>query len=154
MNYRIEELKGFSVIGQTTQLTNSQKSNIEISSEFWKQFNQNLKKGKLSQRGIWEKYAFTRRQDNSLLYICAVPRKEGTPGGFVTIHIQASKYLVFEHIGAMSEIYKTYNKIYREVLPLSGYSRKQIDFLHFEKYDSRFHWNALNSIIEIWVPIE
>ena len=30
----------------------------------------------------------------------------------------------------------------------------QNEFLHFEKYDYRFHWNSSESIIEIWIPIQ
>lgn len=35
MDYRIEELETFSVIGQRIELTNSQRKNIEISTMFW-----------------------------------------------------------------------------------------------------------------------
>lgn len=153
MEYRIEERKAFYVIGQGTPLAATQKSNIEISTAFWKQFNKALKKAYLSQFGNWAKYAFTQRRNGSLFYFCAIPRKVSIPDGFVSLEIPSSKYLVFEHTSAMSEIYDTYSTIYKEMLPLSGYSLKQDSFLHFEKYDNRFHWNSTNSVIEIWVPI-
>lgn len=44
MNYRICELESFSVIGQEIELTNSQKENTKICVDFWRKFNNNLKK--------------------------------------------------------------------------------------------------------------
>ena len=44
MNYRIEELGSFSIIGQEIELTNSRAQNIQLSTVFWKRFNINLKK--------------------------------------------------------------------------------------------------------------
>lgn len=58
MNYTIRELTGFTVIGQAIELTNSQRKNTHISTEFWKTFNKNLKKAYLSQSRNWVKYAF------------------------------------------------------------------------------------------------
>lgn len=48
MNYRIEELGSFSIIGQEIELTNFRAQNIQISTVFWKRFNINLKKSYLS----------------------------------------------------------------------------------------------------------
>lgn len=39
-------------------------------------------------------------------------------------------------------------------IPNSGYMPLQNEFLHFEKYDYRFHWNSSESIIEIWIPVQ
>ena len=44
MNYRICELESFSVIGKEIELTNRQKENIKICVDFWRKFNNNLKK--------------------------------------------------------------------------------------------------------------
>ena len=54
----------------------------------------------------------------------------------------------------MDKIYETYSKIYKELLPKTEYALLQKDFLHFERYDYRFHWNKESSIIEIWLPIK
>lgn len=51
MKYKIYELEAFSVIGQEAELTDYQKRNIQISTQFWKKFNSNLKKSYLSQSG-------------------------------------------------------------------------------------------------------
>lgn len=41
------------MIGQEIELTNSQKENIKICVDFWRKFNNNLKKAYLSQAGNW-----------------------------------------------------------------------------------------------------
>ena len=43
MNYRIQELDEFFVVGQDIELTTSQRRNLQISTSFWRQFNINLK---------------------------------------------------------------------------------------------------------------
>ncbi len=154
MDYRIEEIKAFSVIGQEVVLTNYQRQNIEISKSFWKQFNLNLKKLYLSQFGNWTKFAFMERKDGKLIYYCAIPERLSLPEGFIHKVIEEQRYLVFEHLGSMDNIYNTYGKIYKEMLPHSEYTLNQKSFLHFEKYDYRFQWNRDNSVIEIWIPIK
>ncbi len=154
MDYRIEELDAFSVIGQEIELTNYQMKNIKICTAFWKRFNANLKKAYLSQFGNWIKYAFIEKRNGTLFYYCAVPKKLIIPENFILREVKAQKYLVFEHIGSMDKIYKTYTKIYKEILPNSEYIPVQNNFLHFEKYDNRFYWNNENSIIEIWIAIQ
>ncbi|AKA68757.1 GyrI-like domain-containing protein [Clostridium scatologenes] len=154
MEYRIEKLEAFSVIGQEIELTNYEKKNIKISTTFWKKFNNNLKKAYLSQFANWIKYAFMGKRNGTLFYYCAVPKNITVPQNFILREVETQKYLVFEHIGSMDKIYKTYAKIYKEILPNSEYILVQNNFLHFERYDYRFHWNNQNSVIEIWIPIQ
>lgn len=153
MHYTIKKLGAFSVIGQEVELTNSKKRNIQITTPFWKKFNANLKKYKLSQNGNWTKFAFMERRNGKLFYYPAIPKREIIPQEFVTKEIRAGNYLVVEHIGAMDKIYETYGKIYQEILPNLNYTPIKNEFLHFEKYDYRFRWNREDSVIEIWVPI-
>lgn len=154
MKYSIREKGTFSVIGQEVLLTSQRTKNIQISTQFWRTFNANLKKAYLSQSGNWLKYAIMERRDEKLFYFCAIPAKSIVPDGFTVKEIKAQRYLVVEHFGAMSKLYDTYEKIYRELL--SGIEFKPIsdNLIHFEQYDERFHWNQENSIIEIWVPIQ
>ena len=154
MNYTIRELEPFSVIGQEIELTNRKKENIKICVEFWREFNNNLKKAYLSQAGNWIKYAFMERREDKLFYYCALPRKVVIPEGFISKEISSIKCLVVEHIGVMDRIYETYSKIYKEILPNAEYIPLQENFLHFERYDTRFHWNRDSSVIEIWIPIK
>ncbi|HKM20971.1 MAG TPA: GyrI-like domain-containing protein [Lachnospiraceae bacterium] len=154
MKYTIRESEAFSVVGQKVELTNSQRKNVQISTGFWRTFNQNLKKAYLSQYGNWTKYAFMEKSDGKLFYYCSIPKRAVIPEGFSVKEIKTCRYLVVEHVGSMNEIYNSYSELYREVLPSTGYMPLQEDFLHFEKYDYRFHWNRENSIIEIWLPIK
>ena len=107
MKYTIRELETFSVIGQEVELTNYQKRNIQISTQFWRKFNSNLKKSYLSQSGNWIKYAFMERRNEKLFYFCSIPKRNVVPNNFVYKEIQHYKYLVVEHIGSMDKIYET-----------------------------------------------
>ena len=91
---------------------------------------------------------------SKLFYYCAIPRKVVIPEGFISKEISSNKCLVVEHIGVMDRIYETYSKIYKEILPNAEYIPLQENFLHFERYDTRFHWKRDSSVIEIWIPIK
>lgn len=73
INFSIKELNAFAVIGQEVELTNYQKKNIKISTQFWRKFNSSLKKAYLSQSGNWVKYAFMERRNGKLYYFCSIP---------------------------------------------------------------------------------
>ena len=152
--FRIEKSDAFSVIGQDIELTNFQQKNIGISTQFWKHFNTELKRAYLSQSGNWLKYAFMERCEGKLFYFCSIPKKVVVPEGFKQKDIGAHEYLIVDHIGHMDRIYDTYGKIYRDILPNSGYTAVQDEFLRFERYDHRFYWNREDSVIEIWVPVQ
>ena len=79
MNYRIQELDEFFVVGQDIELTTSQRRNLQISTSFWRQFNINLKTLHLSQSGHWIKYAFMERRQGKLYYFCAIPQTSHIP---------------------------------------------------------------------------
>lgn len=51
------------------------------------------------------------------------------------------EYLVVEHVGSLNRIYDNYVELYQEVLHNTEYIPLQENFLHFERYDYRFHWN-------------
>ena len=121
INFSIKELNAFAVIGQEVELTNYQKKNIQISTQFWRKFNSSLKKAYLSQSGNWVKYAFMERRNGKLYYFCSIPQRTITPEGFLYKEIPSYKYLVVEHIGAMDKIYETYGKIYEEIIPSTSY---------------------------------
>ena len=154
MNYTICEIEAFSIIGQEIELTSSKRKNVQISTNFWRKFNNNLKRAYLSQSGNWVKYAFMERRNEKLFYYCAIPKRAIIPEGFTSKEITSHNYLVIEHVGAMDKIYDTYTKLYQEILPNMEYMLLQDDFLHFERYDYRFHWNKESSVIEIWLPIK
>ena len=57
-NYSIRKLDAFSVIGKEVELTNYQKRNIEISTQFWRKFEGKFEKSDLLQSGNGVKDAF------------------------------------------------------------------------------------------------
>ena len=118
INFSIKELNAFAVIGQEVELTNYQKKNIQISTQFWRKFNSSLKKAYLSQSGNWVKYAFMERRNGKLYYFCSIPQRTITPEGFLYKEIPSYKYLVVEHIGAMDKIYETFIKCLNTVQAL------------------------------------
>lgn len=154
MNITVKELDAFSVIGQRIELANTQKKNIQISTQFWRVFNSNLKKAYLIQHGNWTKYAFMEKREGKLFYYCAIPKKIVVPDGFVEKKIDAHQYLVVEHVGSMDRIYDTYKEIYQNLLPSTKLTPSQENFMHFERYSERFNWNREDSVIEIWLPVK
>ena len=105
MKYTIRELEAFSVIGQEVELTNYHKRNIQISTQFWRKFNADLKKSYLSQFENWIKYAFMIKRNGKLFYFCSIPKRNVIPDGFIYKDIQSYKYLAVEHIGSMDNLY-------------------------------------------------
>jgi len=154
MDYKIREVENFTVIGMEMQITRYQNKNIEICKSFWYKFNAELKKKRISPRGNWLKYAFTLKKNDAYWYFCAIPKEQITPDNFIEKTIERQKYLVFEHCGSMDSIKDTINAIYKEFLLFSSFQVNAKDFVHFEKYDKRFHWKNKDSIIEIWLPLK
>ena len=115
MNFSIKELNAFAVIGQEVELTNYQKKNIQISTQFWRKFNSSLKKSYLSQSGNWVKYAFMERRNGKLYYFCSIPKRTILPDNFLYKEIPSYKYLVMEHIGAMEKYMKLMEKFIRKL---------------------------------------
>jgi len=81
-----------------------------------------------------------------------VPADAALPEGFEEIAVPASDYAVFEHIGPLDTLRQTYNALYGEWLPASGY--EQAGDLDFELYGPRFEYGAADSVMEIWVPVK
>lgn len=154
MQYRIQRKPAFSVMAKQIELTQSKKQNMQISTAFWRSFNTSLSRHSLKQKGVWLKYAFMKREKEQLLYMCAIPKREVVPEDFFCMEIPEKTYMVVEHRGPMYQIYDTYDCIYKELLPQSGYQLDHQDFLHFERYDARFAWNKVDSILEIWIPLQ
>ena len=152
--YSIRQCAAFSLMGQAVKLTDQKTANIKICIQFWQHFNADLKKENLTQNRNWVKYAVMERINNDLIYTCAIPKKDYVPENFSVKHISAQSYLVVEHVGDMRNIYDTYTMIYHQLLPYLKIKPLSENFLHFEKYDNRFHWHRINSVIEIWVPIQ
>lgn len=71
--------------------------------------------------------------------------------GLQVREIEASDYLVCEHLGSLEELADTTRWFYTEYLPSAGYVAK--DAPHLEVYDERFDPESHESVVMICVPI-
>lgn len=74
------------------------------------------------------------------------------PSGMSSRKIPAADYAVFEHKGALDTLRETYNQIFEEWLPQSGYEFGNQDDL--EIYGDKFAYGKRDSIMEIWIPVK
>ncbi len=91
--------------------------------------------------------------DTPFTYLAGMEVKpdQTVPAGMTHRDVPEAEYAVFEHHGSLVSLHDTYNAIYGEWLPQSGYTRAEAD--DFELYDERFTFGKDESIMEIWVPI-
>lgn len=91
--------------------------------------------------------------DTPFTYLAGMEVKpdQEVPEGMSFRDVPAAEYAVFEHIGSLVNLHDTYDSIYGEWMPKSGYSRAEAD--DFELYDERFKYGAPESVMEIWVPV-
>jgi AraC family transcriptional regulator len=87
-------------------------------------------------------------------YMCAiaVPDFESVAADLGRVAIAPQQYAVFTHEGDISSLQETWNSIWNEWLPASGYL--PADVPDFEVYDDRFDPKTGLGLIEIWFPIE
>ena len=151
MKYTIRELEAFSVIGQEVELTNYHKRNIQISTQFWRKFNADLKKSYLSQFENWIKYAFMIKRNGKLFYFCSIPKRNVIPDGFIYKDIQSYKYLAVEHIGSMDYLIRTTRLCKRSFCTLKD---TIIVFIGIEKIQSlKYGYQLRVSEIQVYIAV-
>lgn len=153
MNYKIEEVRPFTVCGMGVEITGWQNKNIEICRSLWIEFNKILNREHLHQCGNWRKYAFTYKEEGKLYYFCAIQEQYKLPAEFEAKSIPRQFYLIYEHVGNMATIKDTINVIYKEFLPEHKLVPDKTQFFHFERYDRKFYWDSPASVIDIYVPV-
>lgn len=154
MDYKIIELEEFSVIGIRYELSKSLSNNIKLAQNYWKNFNIKLRNNKLYLGSNWCKYAFIEKIENKVFYYISIRKKNYIPDNFTEKIIWKSKYLKVEHIGNMNKLKDTINYVYKEIIPKNNILVESKQFIYFEKYDYKFHWNKVDSVIEIYIPIK
>lgn len=92
--------------------------------------------------------------ENKIFYYISIPKKDFVPNDFTEKIILKSKYLRVEHIGNMNKLKDTINYVYKEIIPKNNILVENRQFVYFEKYDYKFHWNREDSVIEIYIPIK
>jgi AraC family transcriptional regulator len=74
------------------------------------------------------------------------------PREFGRVRIPAQKYAVFTHKDHVSAIRRTFNTVFNQWLPQSGFQLADAPTL--ERYDEAFDPSTGNGGLEIWVPIK
>lgn len=116
-------------------------------------FNQFLRENNYVANKSWKKYGVIYKSHESYFYLCAVDKFK-LKNCNEELLIKDGLFLKFEHTGSMYLLSNTFQKIYKEIIPKSNFSiDKNRNIIHYECYDNWFNWNAHNSIIEIFVPI-
>ncbi|WP_374956691.1 GyrI-like domain-containing protein [Marinilabilia salmonicolor] len=124
----------------------------------WVHFNKELKKYNLNQGGgNWVKYGITFKSGERYFYLTAIPTNHLLfPDHFSYKEIPKGEYEIYSHHGSMENMKHTYVEIYKVILPKSNLEiqdHTKTGFIHFEKYDWRFHWNNPGSVIDIYLPL-
>lgn len=87
-------------------------------------------------------------------YMCAVQVQtlHDVPPEYGRVRITGQTYAVFTHAGGASTVGSTWDAIWGDWLPRSGYQAANAP--DFELYEERFDPVSGSGIIEIWVPIQ
>ncbi len=93
-------------------------------------------------------------ESGSFSYLAGVVVKDDSiiPEGMIYHEIPKTTVAVFTHTGSLDELHETYDYIYNEWLPASGYDLAEADEL--EWYDSRFKFGEEDSQMDIHIPIK
>jgi AraC family transcriptional regulator len=153
---RFEHKKQFRVVGITCENT-MKNNNIP---KLWNEFNQGIcpmmdRNSSKAALGIsYYTDMAELNEDTPFTYLAGfeIQPEAECPQGLTERTVPEADYAVFQHIGSLDTLNDTYNAIYGEWLPQSGYRHKVADV--FELYDERFHYGMDDSVMEIWVPIE
>jgi AraC family transcriptional regulator len=156
IEYTTVPVKNRKIYGLSVSLTNSQNNNYVIISNFWKEFNAKLHFSDLPKQtgGNWEKYGITYKTGNIYKYFCGIPvENEYINNNFEEKIIYEGNYVLFKHKGAMYNLKSTLFTIYKKIIPENNLILNQLEYFHFELYNSKFKWNNNESTIEIYIPL-
>ena len=154
--YAIVPVENKKIYGLSVSLTKSQDRNYEIINNFWKEFNTKLRLSDLPKQvgGNWEKYGITYKTGDIYKYFCGIPvENEYVNKNFEEYKIFEGNYIVFQHEGSMYNLKHTIFTVYKNIIPSNGIILNQSECFHFELYNHKFKWNDMESIIEIYIPI-
>ena len=82
----------------------------------------------------------------------AISKLDDLPERYRWIELQEQSYAVFEHHGALDTLGQTFQAIWKDWLPNSGY--QAADAPEFERYSADFNADTGTGLLEIWLPIK
>ena len=148
---RFEDRKSF-VIAGTVERYNTQK--IEGIPAQWQQFAPHI--GKIPGHVGWTCYGVCFNFDGAgnMDYMCGVEVSADSvvPEGLSQLQVAEQRYAVFTHRGHISTIGGTWEAIFKQWMPASGYTGVKAP--QFETYGSDFDSRSGDGVVEIWIPIE
>ncbi len=160
MDVRLCEHEMTATVGIAAMLTRSQTENFRIISQLWKRFNRELHAvtNRPRRSNGWEKFGITYPDTGGYRYLAAIPDAPALriPDHMCRKIIPAGQYACFTHTGPMYHLKRTIHAIYTTHLPALETMRstpEDAGLFHFERYDARFHWNRLDSCINVYVPL-
>ncbi|NPV88392.1 AraC family transcriptional regulator [Coprothermobacteraceae bacterium] len=140
------------VIGMEVLRTEDEKPEDRVITRLWEKFTARLPEIK-NKKAHWAALGICRETEGSGLCVymagAEVDSFDFVPEGMVTMVLPKAKYAVFTHEGPLEKIGETYDYIYREWLPKSGYRQVAPGF---ELYDERF--SKPGDPFDIYVPVE
>lgn len=81
----------------------------------------------------------------------AVSKLDDLPELYRWVELAPQHYAVFEHQGSLDDLKKTFQAIWNDWLPQSGYLAAEAP--EFERYSADFNPKAGTGSLEIWLPI-
>ncbi len=152
MQYRIEDKKGFRIVGIKKEIETDIEKNFVIVPEFWKEFMRaDLFSHicNLSNQSPYGILGITVYQDqNNYHYYIAAATDEQKPDGMTEHRIPASTWAIFECDPSPEAIQDLYRRFYTEWLPFSGYEYAETQDI--EVYPTP---DQSNKKVEVWFSV-
>jgi AraC family transcriptional regulator len=149
---RLEDGRPMRIAGLRGHYTREQ---IDQIPEQWKRL---IAMGEIPGRVGRLEWAFVVMGPNGADYLSGfeVESDANLPAQFVTVEVPAYRCAIFPHEGHVSRMRFTFNAIFNEWLPASGYTvapgPNGIPFC-LERYGEKFDPQTKSGDIEIWVPV-
>lgn len=155
MNYRIEELGGFKIVGVKERVRTEEAANTDVIADIWK---------KLGQEGFFGKLWDIRDAEckvNGILGVCAngawghneffdyyfaIASDQAAPEGMVELDFPSAIWAVFDAEGPADQIGETWKRLYTEWVPVSAY-----DLAYLPAIENYLPPEANKN--ELWIPV-
>lgn len=155
MNYRIEQLSGFKVVGVKERVRTEEAENTNVVADIW---------AKLGQQGFFGKLWDVRDAEckvNGILGVCAngewgqneffdyyfaIASDQPTPEGMEELVFPAATWAVFDAEGPPDQIGDTWRRLYTEWVPVSAY-----DLAYLPAIENYLPPEANKN--ELWIPV-
>lgn len=155
MNYRVEEMKEFRLVGYKENLSMKNGENFRRIPQFWDEVNTDGRCDQMVQYNDNEKLycvgVCANESENSFDYYIATGSNKEIPENMVELIVPANEYVIFECVGKMPDGQQNmWKRIFAEWFPKSGY--KLVDGPQIEWY-SDGDPSSDDYYSEIWLPV-